>query len=345
MMFNMIAPLEILINNGFHPLIHQKINSLTKDYSSANYPTFDSLFESYKTQLKFLVDQSVEYNNNLGKNHQLVHPTPLLSAIFQGPLDKGLDLTQGGAIYNSSGSALIGLPDIVDSLISLKKIVYVQKLVTLEEFRAAMARDFKGENDKILLESIKKIPKFGSDNPETNNLAKELVDLSYELFHSHKNYRGGQYFVGYWSMSNHVAFGKLSGTLPSGRLRGKAFVPGITPSPGSSDQLLENIKSVAKIDAIKTPNNIAFNVKLVPDVKDSHSQALDNFLAYTRSYFDLGGLQMQFNVVTTAMLKDAMVHPENYRWLMVRISGYNAYFTTLNRDMQIELIERMEFKA
>jgi formate C-acetyltransferase len=100
---------------------------------------------------------------------------------------------------------------------------------------------------------------------------------------------------------------------------------------------------LASLDAHNLNNNIAFNVKVVPSASDSHEQVVEHMFSYVKTYFDLGGMQMQMNVVTTDMLRDAMAHPENYRNLLVRISGYNAYFVTLNRDMQLELIERAEY--
>ncbi len=90
-------------------------------------------------------------------------------------------------------------------------------------------------------------------------------------------------------------------------------------------------------------NNIAFNVKVVPGGNDTREDIVHNMFSYVKTYFSLGGMQMQMNVVTSDMLRDAMAHPEFYRNLIVRISGYNAYFVTLNRDMQLELIERAEY--
>src|SRR5690606_2290898 len=90
-------------------------------------------------------------------------------------------------------------------------------------------------------------------------------------------------------------------------------------------------------------NNIAFNVKVVPAAGDSHQRTVDTLYSYAKAYTDLGGMQMQLNMVSSETLRDAMEHPENYQNLLVRISGYNAYFVTLNRQMQIELIERAEF--
>lgn len=144
-------------------------------------------------------------------------------------------------------------------------------------------------------------------------------------------------------MSNHVAFGTLSGALPSGRLAGKAFTPGLTPSPYASNNLLDNIRDVAKLDPHYMNNNIAFNVKIVPSTRDSHSEIVDHMFFYVKTYFELGGMQIQLNVVTSDILRDAMLHPDQYQNLLVRISGYNAYFVTLNKDMQMELIERAEY--
>ena len=144
-------------------------------------------------------------------------------------------------------------------------------------------------------------------------------------------------------MSNHVAYGTLSGALPSGRLRGKPFTPGLTPQPVASSNLLDNLRDVAALDPRNMNNNIAFNVKVVPGAGEPRECTVDTMFSYVKTYFQLGGMQMQMNVVTSAMLRDAMAHPENYRNLLVRISGYNAYFVTLNRDMQLELIERAEY--
>jgi formate C-acetyltransferase len=143
-------------------------------------------------------------------------------------------------------------------------------------------------------------------------------------------------------MSNHVAFGLLSGALPSGRRRGKPFTPGLTPSPLAAAPLTEQIHTVAALDATRMPNNIAFNVKVVPGGGDTHDQIVDRMTALAGSYFELGGMQIQFNVTSTRTLRDAMEHPERYGDLLVRISGYNAYFVELNRDIQQELVDRAE---
>jgi pyruvate-formate lyase len=200
------------------------------------------------------------------------------------------------------------------------------------------------ENDPALHALVrKKVPLFGSGSPEALSIANRITKFTHDCYGGHRNFRGGPYTVGFWTMSNHVAFGSLTGALPSGRLAGKAFTPGLTPEAHASKSLLDNIHDVSGLEPRNMNNNIAFNVKVVPSAQDTHAEVVDHIYSYAKTYCDLGGMQMQFNVVSSETLRDAMFHPENYQHLLVRISGYNAYFVTLNRDMQIELIERAEY--
>ena len=343
MLLNTVAPLEMALNGGVHPVVGEQIGPVTPDPgSSGSYPVFDDFKEAYKKQLKYLIDQSVEYNNILGVVHQELHPTPLLSSFFQGPMEKGKDVVNGGAIYNSSGAALVSITDVIDSLYTVKKLIYEDKTVTWNELLQAIKDDFIG-HEHLYMRILNKVPKFGTDAREPLELAQELIDFIYNAYQSHTNYRGGKYTSGFWSMSNHVAFGTLSGALPSGRKKGKPFTPGITPSPGVTGDILQSIRAIATLDPLKMPNNIAFNVKIAPSPEDSHKEFVERVAAYTKTYFELGGMQMQFNMVTSATLREAVDKPEDYRWLLVRISGYNAYFVELNRDTQKEIIERTEF--
>jgi pyruvate formate-lyase/glycerol dehydratase family glycyl radical enzyme len=341
MMFSMVAPLEMTLHDGVHPLLEEQVGPSTGD--PLGFASYDELLTAYKRQLAELLDQAVEANNLLGEAHRALHPTPFLSALIQGPLDSGRDVTDGGARYNSSGVAMVGLADVVDSLAAIKTLLYDRRRVTMPQLRAALAADFVG-HETLRAEILQRVPKFGSADPLPTAIAADLVDFVFDRLQARHNIRGGRYLPGYWSMSNHVAFGRLSGALPSGRLRGKPFTPGLTPSPLSQTVLLDNIRQVAALPAEKLPNNIAFNVKIAPGGADDHHQVVDRMTAYAKTYFDLGGMQLQFNVVSSAALRDAMDNPEAHRHLLVRISGYNAYFVELNRDMQLELIERVEHR-
>ena len=144
-------------------------------------------------------------------------------------------------------------------------------------------------------------------------------------------------------MSNHVAFGALTGALPSGRLAYQPFTPGHTPEANASKSLLDNIRDVTRLEPTSMNNNIAFNVKVNPSPRDTHAETVEHVKNYAQAYANMGGMQMQFNVVSSATMRAAMARPEEYKDLMVRISGYNAYFTQLNRDLQLELINRADY--
>lgn len=343
MLLNTVAALEMALHDGVHPLVGEQVGPRTGDPAmEGTFPAFDDFKAAYKEQLRYLIDQSVAYNNYLGASHQELHPTPLLSSFFDGPMEKGEDVISGGARYNTSGAALVSITDVIDSLAAIDELVYRERTVDWETLLQALQFDFRG-HETLRARIITHAPKFGTDAVGPRQLAQELIDFIYDCYQSHRNYRGGIYTSGFWSMSNHVAFGTLSGALPSGRLKGKPFTPGITPSPAVTDRLLPNIHTIAGLDPLKMPNNIAFNVKVAPGAQDSHAAFVDRVTAYAKSYFELGGMQIQFNIVTTEMLREAVDRPEDYRWLLVRISGYNAYFVELNRDMQQEIIERTEF--
>ncbi len=343
MMFNTIAAMEMTLNNGVHPVVSTDRQFGPQTGEVSEFKTFDDFMNAFKTQLHFMIEKSVEYNNLLGKGHQILHPSPLLSSLFEGPTDKGKDLVDGGAIYNTSGVAMIGLADIIDTLKVIKTLVYENKEIDFYTLNEYVRNNFSTPEGELLLKKIKSIPKFGTDDSETTELGQEIIDYVYDDFYSFENYRGGKYLVGFWSMSNHVAFGTISGALPNGRKANEPFTPGLTPVPSDRDVLIENIRSVAALNSEKMPNNLAFNIKLVPGANDSHEETINYFHAYTKSYFDLGGMQMQFNVVSSDTMRDAMDNPEDYRWLLVRISGYNAYFVDLNKELQLELIRRTEF--
>jgi formate C-acetyltransferase len=227
-------------------------------------------------------------------------------------------------------------------MMAIKQLVFDEKAVTFVNLKSAIDTDF--ENNPALLSMImNKVPKFGSGDPAVIEMANRITHMVHDIHHSQSNFRGGKYTTGFWSMSQHVAYGSLSGALPSGRLYGKAFTPGLTPHPAASKSFLDNIRDVAQLDPECMDNNIAFNVKLNLSPEDTREKSVDIMASYVNTYFDMGGMQLQFNVVTSETLKDAMANPENYKHLMVRISGYNAYFTMLNKEIQMELIERAEY--
>ena len=251
----------------------------------------------------------MEFNNLLADIHAKQRPTPFLSAMMTGPVEKAADITRGGAVYNTSGTSNIGLADVVDSLLVVKRLVFEDKTVSFDRLKAAIDDDFK--TDAALAAIIaKQVPRFGSGDPGALRMANRVARLVHAIHREHTNFRGGPYTTGFWSMSQHVAYGSLSGALPSGRKFGKAFTPGLTPHPSASPSFLDNIRDVARLDPKTMDNNIAFNVKLNLKPEDSREKNVDIMTSYVKTYFDMGGMQNPHNVVACDKLKDAMAHAD-----------------------------------
>lgn len=338
-LFNLVAPLEMALHDGWHPLMELQVGPHTGGPSSLD--TFEAFFAAYAEQLRALIALAVERNNQLAAIHADYRPTPLLSALMRGPARKGRDVTRGGAEHNSSGTANIGLADVTDAMLCIEQLVYRDPQLTLAELVAALANDF-ADAPAVAALARTRVPRFGSGSEHAVAMANRVAKLVHDSWAAHRNLRGGPYTSGFWSMSQHVAYGNLSGALPS-RRASRPFTPGLTPEPAASRTFLDAIGDVAGLHPENLDNNIAFNVRLVPRPGADRGSTVGTMAAYIGAYFAQGGMQIQFNVVMAETLRDAMANPDAHRGLLVRISGYNAYFVTLDPEVQRELIERAEF--
>ncbi len=339
---SIVAALEMALNNGYHPLMGWELGPETGSMGDERFATFDEFMKAFEEQYGFLIDNSVDYNNLLGLMYQKYRPSNLMSVFTRGCMEKGRTVVNGGAQYNSTGATCIGLADVTDSLMVIKKLVFDERKLSLWDLKKAIDGNFSMDAALHALVTTK-VPFFGSGSDEAVDMANRIIRFTHDRYTARTNYRGGSHHTGFWSMSGHAAYGRLTGALPSGRLAGRSFTPGLTPEPNASRSLLDNIRDVAKLDPKCLDDNIAFNVKVVPSAKDSHEEAVNQIFSYSRAFFTLGGMQMQLNVMPTDMMRDAMANPEHYRHLLVRISGYCAYFVQLDRDAQLELIERAEY--
>lgn len=339
---NLMAPLEMAMNNGYHPLVQWQLGPKTGQIDKGDFKSFEDFWAAFDEQSKFIIDISVEGNNELGIIHQNHMPAPLMSSSLVGCIESGRGMTRGGAKYNSTGVAIIGLADVVDSLMAIKTLVFDQKLITFSELKQAIDYNYEGF-EKIHATVKSKGVRFGSGDPEAVEMANRVTKMVSGYYRNHRNYRGGHYSTGWWTMNNHSVYGRVSSASPSGRLKGEPFTPGLTPHPSASKNILDNLLDVAQLDPTTLANNIAFNVRVVPSSKDTYEQNIDRMTDYVQTYFEKGGMQVQFNVVDSDTLKDAMANPEHYTDLLVRISGYCGYFVQLQRDLQLELIRRSEF--
>jgi formate C-acetyltransferase len=338
-MLNLTSALEMALFQGKHRHTEEEqFGPVTPPPSQM--ASFEDVLAAFDQQTTFMIEQSVELNNMLGKTHLKVHPLPLLSALTQGTLERGKDVLEGGAIYNASGVAVIGIAEVVDSLCAIKEFGYGNARYTYQDLIAAIQDDWAG-HEKLQKRILCSKTKFGTDSEEAANLASHVIDLLHTEYQKRENYRGGKYQVGYWTMTTHAGWGKLTGALPSGRRKGEVLPSGITPVSEQAPNLIPALRFVAQLDSCKITNSHALNLKFTPlqDKERMVTSLADHIEAYMR----MGGLQVQCNIIDRATLKEAQEDYKKHPHLLVRVSGYTAYFTDLNVHMQNEIITRAEY--
>jgi pyruvate formate-lyase/glycerol dehydratase family glycyl radical enzyme len=348
LLLNLTSALDLALFNGRHRNTGMDLMISKETGDPRTFSTFGEFKEAFTEQTRWLIDQATNLNNILGKVHQDFYPTPILSAFFEGPMEKGKDLIQGGALINSSGAAIIGLADVADSLSGIQKVVFEEKKVSFAKLLEALEKNFAGYDalQKRLM-NPEKTPKYGNEDTVADSNVTWIVELLDGEFGKKENYRGGRYRVGYWTMTNHAGFGRLMGALPSGRKARENFTSGITPVSGVTPYLTKALNSVAGQPARCLSSGVALNLKFTPEAGGS---ILDHFVAYMEGYFDDadgtrdGGMEVQFIIENHNSLAEAAEHPEKHPELLVRVSGYTAYFKDLNPQMQKEIIDRTEYR-
>jgi len=351
-LLNLTSALELALFNGRHRHTGMDLVISKKTGDPTTFTTFEEFKAAFEEQTGWLIEQATNLNNILGRVHQDFQPTPILSSFFEGPMEKGKDLIQGGALINSSGAAIIGLADVADSLSAIQKVVFQTGEVSFAKLLDALEKDFEGDRYQALQKRLMnpdKTPKYGNEHPVADANVSWIVELLDREFGEKMNYRGGRYRVGYWTMTIHAGFGRLMGALPSGRKARENFTSGITPVSGVTPYLTKALNSVAKQPAQCLSSGVALNLKYTPENGDKET-ILDNFVASVEGYFDDahgardGGMEIQFIIADHKTLARAAHHPEEYPELLVRVSGYTAYFKDLNPQMQKEIIDRTEYK-
>lgn len=353
---NMVSALELALNDGYYHGRMEQIGPHTGD--ARKFKNMEELKEAFRIQMEFLIKNVVWGNNTLGRAHQQLTPTPFLSSLIEGTMEKGMDVTMGSAVYNSSGVTGMGLSDVADSLTAIQCLIFDGVngyKITMDEMLNAVKNDFK--NNSILYATIlNKIPKYGNNDHEADENAKFVADVFCKAVSQYDNYRGGKYNPGFWTMTTHVGWGKLGGALPNGRKANQHYASGVTPGGGMDREgPTSSLLSATYLNNKNITNIYAFNQKfgvissqitspLTGEGQGGGGNGAERLSHLIRGYFDSGGLQVQFTVADTAMLREAQKNPEKHRGLIVRISGYTAYFVDLNKDCQDEIIARTEHR-
>ena len=335
-LFNLPLCLELALNRGRRLKGRRRVGAATPDPASFN--SIDQVVDAFRVQVDYMVARMIGDLQVIEKGNRNYHPTPLSSMLVDGCLESGKDVTAGGALFNSSGIQGVGVADVADSLAALDEVVFQRHKYTMSQIIKAM-RDNFASDDKIRNELLN-APKYGNDH----ELSDGYADTAARIFHSalarHRNTRGGPYVPGFYSVTCHVAFGRRVGALPSGRSAGEPFAASLGSSNGR-DSLGPTalLNSVAHVDSTLAPNGYALNLRFDPNTL-AGDRGVNILAALVQGFFDSGGMEMQLNVLDPEMLEDALRNPGKYPGLVVRVSGYCAYFDDLPNAAKQEIIAR-----
>ena len=341
-MFNLNKALELTLNNGKCLLTNEKIGLDLGNLET--YETFADLEAAFTKQIDYFIEAMMKAEIVVEKAHQNCLPSAFLSTVIDDCLENGLDVTCGGAKYNLSGIQMIQIANLADSLAAIKKLVYDEQMISKHELLESLKADFKGhEITQTML--LNKVPKYGNDVKWVDDLGAKWAGYFRKKMKEYRNYRGGLYHTGMYTVSAHVPMGENVGASPDGR---NALTPladgGMSPVYGRDMAgPTAVLKSVSRMNDSYTTNGGLLNMKFLPEFFNSETGMMkfENFL---RAFVDLKIPHIQFNVVRRDDLLDAKVHPERHRSLTIRVAGYTAYFVELAGKLQDEIIERTAYE-
>ena len=320
----------------------------------AQFATWEQFWQAYAAQTRHIIQRIVELYEQSETIRAKYAPTPYLSCLVKGCAQKGLDVTQGGAELGYVTIEAVTYATTVDSLLAVKYLVYDQKLCSMAELVQALEHNWVG-HEILQARACNKAPKYGRDDDTADQLACQVMELwtdetwKYKTRSTARQFRPGMLSWNYW-----VADSFILAASPDGRPRGKFLSNALCPSNGAdSNGPTANVNSVGKVLGGKAadgkgdwagylnrlPNGGSHTMTFNPSMLRDPEHRL-KFKAFLKGYIENGGSALQINLIDADMLRDAQQHPENYRHLLVRVTGYNAYFTTIGRELQNEIIAR-----
>ena len=333
-----IKCLELALADGVDGVFGTPVGPATGD--PADMATFEDVFTAYDAQMRHFLAQMVRGMEVLDRTIAELLPSPFASALVDGPLERGRDLTRGGALYNSTGVQLIGFANVVDSLMAIRRAVFEEQRLSLEDLAEHLASDWD-DGEAIRRHLVERIPKWGNDDDEVDALAGRVLSHFCAAVAEHTNFRGGRFWPGVFSVGFHVAMGAFAGASADGRHAGDVLGNGITPANGRAvGGPTAVLNSVSKLPLVEATNGTNLNMRFNP-----HRLRTENLERLIEGYFGRGGAQIQFNMIDAETLRAARERPHEHRDLVVRVSGYSALFAGMSDAAQQEIIERTEYEA
>lgn len=341
---NLPAALEMALNNGMFTLEgkRQQIGVATGD--ARNFTTFDQLMDAFRQQVEHLMKHFYIRQTALEITSSMKLAAPLMSSLHDVCMNELTDIHQplkGGISKDTGNINLNGFGTVVESLAAIKKVVYDEKNITIDELLEALENNFEGK--ELLRQMLLNAPKYGNNDSYADEIARQADAMFLTCARKFKTPNGHQH-IKFVPVTSHVGMGARLGATPNGRKAGEPLSEGISPSQGSDTRgPIATLLSIDNAKSRKFANSFSrlLNIKLSPQVV-AGEKGLQDLMSLVRTACDLKLWHIQFNIVNSDILREAQKNPEKYRNLLVRVAGYSAYFVDLSPQLQNEIINRTE---
>ncbi len=344
---NFVNILLLALNNGksFRQGTDPNVDTETQFGPETGYlyemNSIEEVMAAYQTMMEYWVS----WYANMVNIHESVAfyemRQPVVSVSMEGCMESGRDVMQGGSKYNSTGMSGIGLGNVAESFNVINELCFKRKKCTTRELYDAIVNNWEGYDE--LRQYIQgALPHYGNGDPEIDRFAQFVADGYADYVVTHTS-RRGHYAPGMYPVTMNVVYGKMTAATPDGRRSGEPLSDGISAVQGfDTSGPTAILNSVTCFDHTKYSNGLLLNMKFHPSAVSSE-EGLDKLISLLKTYFfDMQGMEMQMNIISTETMRDAQAHPENYRDLVVRIAGFSAYFVEVFKSAQDDLIRRTE---
>jgi pyruvate-formate lyase len=337
---NMAAMLHLVLHNGID--INGKLTGLETG-DPRQFASFDELYDALMAQHRFITHREFWLASVARKEQAKYIRQPFLSTMaIQACMDLGQDLLVPHPDYAMFGISDRAIIDVADSLMAVKKLVFDDKKIAMNELLAALDADFEGSRGEEIRRMCLAQPKYGNDIDDVDRLAGKISEDSYQIIRSYDNAPFRNYMVAREGLAWHYFGGLGVGALPNGR---KAYEPlndgAMSPMRGADKSGPTAVLRSAVKTGFKESHASVLNQKFSAAMLRS-DESIGKLVAYTNAFMGSGGSHIQYNMVDTNELRDAKIHPELHKDLIVRIGGFSAYFTQLSAGIQDDVINRNE---
>lgn len=327
---NLLKPFEYSIHNLKGKM--ERVGMVFKPLDDAK--TFEDVYDITMENINVLLKERARITREGGNIWDSVDVLPLFSSTLDDCIQKKTDYTSGGAKYKDDKYMCFGLPNIVDSLLAIKELCFEQKKYTLSEMLNAVRNNFEGY-EKLRCDALL-CHGWGDGSEQSTSLANKFNNDLYKALGTLKGTYGGKVLLGYLTYTEIRWWGEITLATPDGRKNGEYFAQGLTPSRLKKiPSVTSVINSLAGLDKTTLAGNSVVNI-ILPAGKTT----LDVCEGFLRTVASSAIQSLQLNCTSKEQLKDAQLHPENYRDLIVRVTGFSARFTALSPEWQEEVLSR-----